>query len=291
MALISRILAPVVFSDRCQDATRYAAALACRFQSDLVLLHVFVQPWALYSSPEGYATPPPYDMDSTMEQVQEQFDEFMAAELRGLPVSRVLTEGDPARVIAQYACSEKCDLIVMPTHGYGPFRRFLLGSVTAKVLHDVARPIFTGPHMERAAVPEAPCFRKILCALDLCPESRGVLEWAARFGAAFGSEISILHVLPAGTTRLEGIYFDPRWRIEMAANARHEIADLQAGLNLKAEILIEVGDVPDAVRAVAETIHADLVVAGRGRAHGMLGRLRANTYGIVRDSCCPVVAV
>jgi len=26
------------------------------------------------------------------------------------------------------------DLIAMPTHGYGPFRRALLGSVTAKVL-------------------------------------------------------------------------------------------------------------------------------------------------------------
>ena len=43
MALISQILVPVVFSDRCRDATRYAAALACRFQCDMTLLHVFDQ--------------------------------------------------------------------------------------------------------------------------------------------------------------------------------------------------------------------------------------------------------
>ena len=105
MALISRILVPVVFSERCQDATRYAAALACRFHSELVLMHIFAQPWAAYSSPEGYATPPPYDLESTMAQVKEQLDGFLSDELRTLSVRRVLSEGDPAGVIARYACS------------------------------------------------------------------------------------------------------------------------------------------------------------------------------------------
>jgi nucleotide-binding universal stress UspA family protein len=291
MALISRILVPVVFSQRCQDAARYAAALACRFHCDLALLHVFVQPWAAYSSPEGYATPPPYDIESTLAQIKDQLDGFLADELRTLSVRRVLSEGDPARVIAQFASSENCDLIVMPTHGYGPFRRFLLGSVTAKVLHDASRPIFTGPHLEHPPALEAPRFRKILCALDLCPESRGVLEWASRFASEFGSEIVIVHAIPASTTRLEGVYFDPQWRIDLAANARQEIASWQAGLHLQGEILIEIGDVPGAVRAAAEATGADLVVIGRGRAHGMLGRLRTHAYGIVRESPRPVVAV
>lgn len=291
MALISRILVPVVFSERCQDATRYAAALACRFHCDLTLLHVFSQPWAAYSSPEGYATPPPYDLESTLAQVQEELDGFLADELRTLPVRRVLSEGDPASVIAQYACSENCDLIVMPTHGYGPFRRFLLGSVTAKVLHDVSCPVFTGPHLEHPPALESPRFQKILCALDLRPESHGVLEWASRFASEFGSEIATVHAIPDSTNRLEGIYFDPQWRTDLAANARQEMASQQAELKVQGEILIEVGDVPGAVRSAAEASAADLVVIGRGCAHGMLGRLRANAYGIVRESCCPVVAV
>ncbi|HLK69118.1 MAG TPA: universal stress protein [Bryobacteraceae bacterium] len=289
MALISRILVPVVFSDRCQDAARYAAALACRFHSELILLHVFVQPWAAYSSPEGYATPPPYDLESTLAQVQEELDEFLADELRSLKVQRILMEGDPARVIAQFACSEGCDLIVMPTHGYGPFRRFLLGSVTAKVLHDVACPVITGPHMESA--PGPPCFRKVLCALDLSPESRGVLEWAGLLASEFGSDVSIVHVIPTSTVRLEGVSFDSQWRTELVAHARRDIAKLQEAVKVPGEIMVEVGDVPGAVREAAQSWGADLVVAGRGRAHGMLGRLRANTYGIVRESRCPVAAV
>ena len=48
---------------------------------------------------------------------------FLEDELRNLNVKRVLLYGDPAREIVKYAASEKVDLIVLPTHGYGPFRR------------------------------------------------------------------------------------------------------------------------------------------------------------------------
>ncbi|MGA8595805.1 MAG: universal stress protein [Bryobacteraceae bacterium] len=46
------------------------------------------------------------------------------------------SRGDPAAAIVKCAQAEQVDLIMMPTHGYGPYRKFLLGSVTAKVLHD-----------------------------------------------------------------------------------------------------------------------------------------------------------
>ena len=179
----------------------------------------------------------------------------------------------------------------MPTHGYGPFRRFLLGSVTAKVLHDVPCPVFTGPHLEHPPALESPSFGKILCALDLHPESRGVLEWASRFASEFGSEIALVHALPVSTVHMEGIYFDSQWRTDLATNARKQIAILEDELGVKGAIHIEIGDVAGAVREAAEAIGADVVVIGRGRAHGMLGRLRTHAYGIVRESPCPVVAV
>jgi nucleotide-binding universal stress UspA family protein len=48
----------------------------------------------------------------------------------------VVLQGDPARQFVDFAHSSNTDLIVMPTHGYGQFRQFILGSITAKVLHD-----------------------------------------------------------------------------------------------------------------------------------------------------------
>jgi len=291
MAMLSRILVPVVFSERCQDATRYAAALACRFHCELDLLHVFVQPWAAFSAAEGYATPPPFDLESTLEQVQAELDGFLRDELRGITVHREVGEGDPARAIAEFANTEKCDLIVMPTHGYGPFRRFLLGSVTAKVLHDAHCPVLTSPHLEHPPAMEWPRFGKILCAVDLRPECRQVVAWAARIAGEFGSELALVHVVPDSGPRLDGVTFEPAWRADLVAHARDQVTALRDEMHLKAEVLVEPGEVVAAIRAAAKSACGDLLVAGRGHAHGVLGRLRTHTYGIVRESPCPVLAV
>jgi nucleotide-binding universal stress UspA family protein len=289
--MLSRILVPVVFSARCQDATRYAAALACRFHCELDLLHVFVQPWSAFSSGEGYATPPPYDVESTLAEVETQLEQFLRDELQGLTVRTSVREGDPARSIVEYACTENCSLIVMPTHGYGPFRRFLLGSVTAKVLHDVHCPVFTGPHLEHPPALTSPGFSRILCALDLRPESRVVLSWASKLAAEFNSKLTLVHAIPAATNRLDGIYFDAAWRADILAHALGRMEALRDEMAPGADVLIESGDVPGAVREAAKSSTADLLVVGRGHPHGMLGRLRTNTYGIVRESPCPVIAV
>ena len=58
----------------------------------------------------------------------------------------------------------------MPTHGYGIFRSMLLGSVTAKVLHDAACPVWTGVHVEETP-PNSAAFERILCAVDLTDKS------------------------------------------------------------------------------------------------------------------------
>ena len=86
-------------------------------------------------------------------------------------VDRVLVEGDPAIEIVRAAHEGNFDLIVMPTHGYGPFRRFVLGSVTAKVLHDADCPVLTGAHLADLNPATPIFFRNIVCAVDLGPQS------------------------------------------------------------------------------------------------------------------------
>ena len=55
----------------------------------------------------------------------------------------------------------------------------LLGSVTAKVLHDAHCPVFTSTHAE--STPAAlPPIRTILCAVDFGPQSEAVIRWAER---------------------------------------------------------------------------------------------------------------
>jgi nucleotide-binding universal stress UspA family protein len=292
MADFSRILVPVEFSPRCQGAVQYAEALASHYQSKLSLLHVLIPPVVPYGAAEAMMYSGVGDLSAEMlVERRQMLDEFMVEELKNVPVERVLLQGDPAREIADYAARQNCGLIVMPTHGHGPFRRFLLGSVTAKVLHDAPCPVWTGPHMEQAPPHAEIQFRRILCAVDFGLQSRLVLCWAGQFAREFGAALSIVHVIPFTSVRMGNFYFDPDWRLEMIRRARERIEFLKDDLQVDAEELVETGEVAAAVSEAARQCHADLVAIGRGHATGGPGRLRAHAYAILRESPCPVVAI
>ena len=290
MPTLAKILVPVDFSERCLGAARYAEALSGRFQSEIALLHVLEPMRYEFSTLEFGGTVMNDLLANRAEQAQQQLQAFLAEELAGAHVKRVLLDGDPAQKIVRYAQSEHSDVIAMSTHGYGPFRRFILGSVTAKVLHDADCPVLTGVHMEQVPAAEAIAFRTVMCAVDLGPQSRRALEWASRMAAEFGARLVALHAVPCVEVR-PGECFDREATERLAGTAREQLEELAEGLAPNAEVVVEGGDPPKAVCRAAERAHADLLVIGRGSAAGIFGRLRTNAYAIIRQSPCPVVSV
>ena len=81
---------------------------------------------------------------------------------------------------------------MLATHGHGPVRRFLLGSITAKVLHDVGAAVWTGVGAALADHPVRIPYQSIVCPLDDSQEAEGVLR-----AAALASRIAnCFHALP-----------------------------------------------------------------------------------------------
>src|SRR2546430_1656501 len=111
-------------------------------------------------------------------------DGYLKANIDGLNVARVMLECDAVREIADYAQDQGADLIMMPTHGYGVFRSLLLGSVTAKVLHDAACPVWTGVHVEETP-PASAEFANIMCAVDLTEKSIPAMQFASKLAQDF----------------------------------------------------------------------------------------------------------
>jgi len=290
MVPMANILLPVDFSERSSGAAHYARTLARHFHSGVTAMHVLPSPdYAIGGAEVGMAAVGEY-FAGRREQIEKDLTSFAISELGDLQVRTVLFEGDPARHIVDYAHTKKVDLIVLPTHGYGPFRRFILGSVTAKVLHDADCAVWTGVHLAEALPAEQIQFRNILCAVDLGAMSRKALCWAAQFAAEFGSTLTVLHAatpVDPGEAR----YFDPGWRVTLVNQAKDEVAKLQEAVGTHAKVVVEAGEVQRVVRNVAQAIKADLVVIGRGTAAGVFGRLRANAYAIIRESPCPVISV
>jgi len=174
MFKIERILVPVDFSERSITAAKHALALADRFHSNLIFAHVIPPAPPEYAGFEGG-----YPWVTSAGPDEESFRYFLTkmeslepATTANGRVQRVVSKGDPARELVRLASEHHVDLIVMPTHGYGLFRRFVLGSVTAKVLHDVDCPVLTGVHMEVATEPMRP-HQCVACAVDFRPHSEG----------------------------------------------------------------------------------------------------------------------
>ncbi len=90
-------------------------------------------------------------LTAIIRQAQNQQDPSLGPELDGLPIQRKLVIGDAALAIVQTAREEKADLIMMPSHSF-TFYQFLMGSVTAKVLHGTERPVWTGAHVQESPV-------------------------------------------------------------------------------------------------------------------------------------------
>lgn len=287
---VSHVVVPVDFSERSMGAARYAESLSRLYQSRVTLLHVLPPPHYEFGAMEVGGAVLEDLFRNRAQQARKDLDGFMAAELPSPPVVRVLLEGDPAAKITGYAHDEGASLILMPTHGYGPFRRFILGSVTAKVLHDADCPVWTGVHLEAAAAGAAVRFRTVVAALDMGPQSERTLMWASRFAADAKAKLYVVHATPSLEGRT-GEYFDPNWKKNIEAAVRDEIAELQTRLHLSAEVRMDSGDAAPTICELARELSADVLVIGRGSAAGVFGRLRQNAYAIIRQSACPVVSV
>jgi nucleotide-binding universal stress UspA family protein len=285
MLSLPKILAPVDFSERSPAAAHFAGELACHFRSELSLLHVVdVTPFEL----SGYAMMPVvFDPLPLEDDANERLKGFLCGEFQKMPVRRVVLSGDPATEIVAYAKSEGMSLIVIPTHGYGPFRRFILGSTAAKILHDAICPVFTGVHLPESAFgPRG--FQKTLCAVDFCPESERALLWASEFAAGFQSRLTVVHITPLP----DGVeYFDPSLRERLARDAHEKVEAMLKRTCVRGAVVIEQSNnIPQALRSATERDKADVVVIGRG-SDSLLGRLRTNAYSIIRQSPCPVISV
>lgn len=283
-----RIVFPADYSEACEAAIPYVNEAVTRDSAELVLLHAYQAP-TVYASELGLVTtgmPVPAEVEKAE---RTRLEEFAARAFPGVKPELHLVNDDPGRAIVEAVHRNGADLLMMPTRGYGAFRRMLLGSVTAKVMHDVSCAIWTGVHSpatERR--PELP-YRSILCAVNTDEEAPALMKAAALLASSYGARLSIVHVaeLPPGAWDID---ISP-YRHALQAAAKNRLVSIRAGLGIEAPVSILDGPMAEAIRNAALDQQSDLVVVGRGHAQGTVARLWSQLYSIVRDSPCPVISI
>jgi nucleotide-binding universal stress UspA family protein len=287
MALASRILAPVDFSAPSRAAACYAAALAVRTGSRLHVMHT--------------VTPAPAILDFSMVDASDQvlkglletrerraLEYLERMDLPGSHIRRTLAEGEPATEILKAAEAEHSDMIVMSTHGANTVQRvFGVGSVTLRVLGGATCPVLTGVKFSE---PAAVSHGNIVCALDLGATATRTLEWAGQAAREFDARLVVVHATTLREKKLAG-FVEDGWYQNLAARLTKHFRDLMDAANLHGDVVIDDGSPHEVVAKAASTQNAGWVVIGRSASQGVMDRLRANSYDIVRRSPCPVVSV
>jgi len=293
MFQLRKILVPVDFSANSAIAVSQAAALARRFHSEITLIHANECAEASAGSgPLGYGiTSTEVQRDEQTARCRARLDEFATAELADVHANRIVVAADAADAIVHRSREEHFDLIVMPTRGNGRFRRFLLGSVAAKVLHDAECPVWTGAHCVNAAFRDPADIRRVLCAVNFGQQSSAALRWAAGLASALGAGLTVAHAVLDTPPNLPERYMF-QWHEEAHWGAEERLRTLLNDAGVAGEVLvISDADIPKAIASAAAEHDAGLVVVGRSCAAGAARPLGSHTYAIICHAPCPVVSV
>lgn len=285
-ARFRRILLPVDFCEQQILAVPHVKAMAQQFGATITLLHVvkFPIPWDgdLPSLPDSYCVDREVRASRSLAATARlQFD--------GCRIEISVRHGDPAAQILAYARERGIDLIMMPSTSRTRLGPALLGSVTADVLSESDCAVWTCmfPHCQSTA--DTPALKSVLCAVDLGPESRQLIEIAASIGNATGAKVRLVHAVPGEDNMMQrSMNFELQAFLEDCA--RRAAAKLQRDAGTAFDLCLKVGTPAHVIDVVARHHDADLVLIGRGKLRHWAGPLRTGAWSIVRDSPCPVLS-
>jgi nucleotide-binding universal stress UspA family protein len=142
-----KILVPTDFSETAETALYYAKELAHQFDAELHLLHVGEDPMRLAGWPVLISAPGP-EVGEEVAVLREELTQLLASDDRTPLKAEVhVVIGQPTGLaISRFAAEHEFELIVMGTHGRGPFTHALMGSVAESVVRSAPCPVLTIRH-------------------------------------------------------------------------------------------------------------------------------------------------
>lgn len=138
--MFKKILMPVDGTGKSEDVVAYVKSIADKFDSEIVIFNSQSpnQGITWLSDPTVFAQQLFDPEDIAKKIVEERAKDFDASKYK---ISTKVSIGDAAFTILDVCKELECDVIIIGTHGMDVAKRFLLGSVTNKVVHHAEIPV------------------------------------------------------------------------------------------------------------------------------------------------------
>jgi len=284
--MYDQILFPTDGSEPAESALDYALQIAAEHEATIHILNVVD---TSHDSRSGMQD----DVDDTLEQEGTEIvnEAAQRATEHGIDVVSEVLHGDPYEAIVEYSTQSAIELIVIPTHGRRGLQRFLLGSVTERVINTADVPVIAvNPGTQPLTYP---C-QDLLVPTDGSRGSELAVSEGVTLANATGATLHLLHVVETG-----GLGPDARSLLneeELTTRADEIIADTietaEAATVDSIESQIEFGVPSKEIRNYIDAHDIDFAILGT---HGktdfsryMMGGVSAK---IVRTSPVPVMWV
>ncbi len=289
---IKNIVVPYDFSKRCRAAAGHAVVLSRRFSAPITLLHIIPYSSFEYAAFEGgsYVGTAWPSEDDVLSRLRTEMESIDAPDEEKKDWEVEVFKGEPPLRIAEFVAQVESPLVVMPTHGHGAFRRFVLGSVTAKSLHDLKCPILTGVHLEDQSPFVVKAYGHVACAVDVSEHSLQTLRFAMDFAGAWDAKLTALHASTwFSSVEADEAMLPPTMRKQLIDTSKGEVAALLREIDCGADMRVGFGRPEDFVPRMARELNVDVLVVGRTQEGGVGFRSRA--YELIRSAPCPVLSV
>ncbi len=190
-----KIMCAIDFSDFTNLTLSYGQALAKEFKADLTLCHVVSNMVLMSSAGQAYIASEKIEMERRQDAAARL--EEIAGTL-DMDCDTLVSTGHPADELARIAQESGVDMVVAATHGGSGVKRFLVGSVTDRLVKTLACPMLV---LHGDAVTDVlPGDRKkllnrILVGCDFSPDSSLAFQYGLSLAQEFETELFLAHVV------------------------------------------------------------------------------------------------
>lgn len=284
-------------------AARMVTELSNRLGSEMHLVYVEPMP-SVYGVPECAIYAP--DTQNYLEEIERRAQERLgeeAAKIReygGEVVAAHPKAGRPDAEIVRLAEELDAGLVIVGSHGFGPFKRVLLGSVSDSVVRHATRSVLVVRGEVSEEGNQLP--GRVLLAIDGSKESHLATRAAVEVAGAAGSELHVLSVLETAQLLPQMPYpgFEA-WETsgtaeEAEQHARRLLSRVSERIEAEGSTVKEshlaVGKPDKEIVGLAGELGADLVILG-SRGLGAVGRILLGSISdsVVRHALCSVLVV
>ena len=284
--MFKRILVPLDGSELAETALEPAGTIAQDQGGELILTSVSAHKHVIAPGAAGYG---PVILDGEFELDLDKSEAYLNSirqtiEHSGVTIQTRVVAGDVAGKIVDLAAEEKVDLIVMTTHGYSGITRWMLGSITERVLRGAPCPVLVIRCVGQ--------LKNVLIALDGSRLAEKALEPGLDLARIYGGRVTLLQVSKesgldsielglmdmASTGLSQQVSQDTN---EGVAQYLNSIANRHRSPDLMIDTAVVSGSPARGILDFLEFNPVDLLVMAT---HGQTG-LRRWVYGSVTEKC------